>query len=73
MRSEDLSQRISQQFWRGMGLVVLTLFWPSLAAAQNGGAAPTGLSLRNYWMDAAIFVGLVGGALFAVCRSSQRV
>lgn len=56
-----------------MGLVVLMLYWPCLAAAQNGGVAPPGLTLRNYWMDAAIFVGLIGGALFAVCRSSQRV
>lgn len=56
-----------------MGLVVLTLCWPGLAAAQDGGMVPPGLNLRNYWMDAAIFVGLVGGALFAVCRSSQRV
>ncbi len=31
------------------------------------------VSIRNPMVDAAIFAVLAGGAIFAVCRTSQRV
>ncbi len=50
------------------------------AAVWAQGAAPAQVtqpavfvSTRSYMVDAAIFVVLAGGAVFAVCRSSQRV
>lgn len=48
------------------------------ASAQGAAPAPAPtpapyVSIRNPMVDAAIFVVLAGGAVFAVCRTSQRV
>jgi hypothetical protein len=46
--------------------------FPSPALAQSGLLAQSFVA-RSFWLDAAIFVALAGGAVFAVCRSSKRV
>jgi len=52
--------------------------WPLFAWGQAPAPAPVApaaptFATRNYMVDAAIFVGLAGAAIYAVVRSSKRV
>ncbi len=55
--------------------LVMTLLAGSFAIAQQptqpGPAPNVGIS-RSYWFEICLVVLLVGGALWAVCRSSNR-
>lgn len=48
----------------------LVLGLPAAALAQGGAVVTTSTPIN--WMDVGIVVLLFGGALFAVCRSSNR-
>lgn len=56
-------------------VLLVTLFAGSFVAAQQptspGPAPNVGIS-RSYWFEICLVVVLVGGALWAVCRSSNR-
>lgn len=61
-----------------IGAALLSGMMSASVCAQGAAPAPAAqppifVSTRNYMVDAAIFVVLAGGAVFAVCRSSQRV
>jgi hypothetical protein len=62
----------------GMGVALCALVplavWGQAPApvAPVAPAAPT-FAARNYMVDAGIFIGLAGAAIFAVVRSSKRV
>ena len=53
-------------------VVAVWLAMPRPALAQSGLLAQS-FAARGFWLDAAIFAALAGGAVFAVCRSSKRV
>uniref|UniRef100_A0A7C4LJE5 Uncharacterized protein n=1 Tax=Schlesneria paludicola TaxID=360056 RepID=A0A7C4LJE5_9PLAN len=58
---------------QGLAGCAAALLRPTAASAQSPGPFGPAFGGQSYWMDAALFVALAGGALFAVCRSSQRV
>lgn len=54
------------------GMMTASVWAQGAAPAAPVQPAPF-VSLRNPMLDAGIFVILAGGAVFAVCRTSQRV
>jgi hypothetical protein len=63
------------------GLFSLTLLSMAMimhverVVAQQGGSMPGNVQVagRSFYVESIIVVLLIGGALFAVCRSSRRV
>jgi hypothetical protein len=69
-----LTHRIAfrRSLWTACLLLGAATAWGQGPAAPAPAPVTTAFAPRSYTIDAALFVGLVGAALFAVCRSSQR-
>lgn len=59
-------------FFLAVGTVVLAQEGAAAPANQSPAPAPNVTISRSYWFEIALVVVFAGGALWSVCRSSNR-